>query len=63
MANTIFVADNTIPGLGASDLAWLGFAVSGDGSVASRPNPRGPRASRGPETRKLRDLGIDRESC
>ena len=63
MASMTFVADNTIPGLGASDLARLGFAVAGDGSVAPAAKARGVRASRGPETRRRRDLGIDRESC
>ena len=63
MANTIFVADNTIPGLGASDLARLGFGVAGSGFVGSMLSKRGLRVLSGTDTKQLRDLGVVRESC
>ena len=63
MANTIFVADNTIPGLGASDLARLGFGGAGSGLVGSILTKRGLGAFSGTDVKQLRDLGVVRESC
>jgi hypothetical protein len=60
MSKPVFVADNSIPGLGASDLARLSMTRTG-GPLDRAAQLR--RALRGTDTRLLRDLGIDRESC
>lgn len=64
MADYGFVADSTIPGLGASDLARLsdhaGFGLDG---VAGRRLVAFRRALHGIGDRGLRDLGLDRGSC
>ena len=60
MSMPAFVADITIPGLGASDLARLSGGLPGglmDRSAKMR------RALRAVDARLLRDLGLDRESC
>ncbi len=69
MANTPFVIDNTIPGLGASDLASLiggtyvtGFAAL-SGSRGERKAGVLKRAFRGVYREVLRDLGLNRDAC
>jgi hypothetical protein len=69
MANNPFIADNTIPGLGASDLASLMGAtyVMGLGAFAGRTKPGKPGALKGALRRlgavRLRDLGLNRDAC
>ncbi len=71
MANNPFIADTTIPGLGASDLANLVGAtyVMGFGALAGTANakPGKLRALRRALRRlgklRLRDLGLDRDAC
>jgi hypothetical protein len=69
MANKPFVADNTIPGLGASDLASLMGAtyVAGFGALAGSDTPGKLPALRRALGRlgalRLRDLGLDRDAC
>jgi hypothetical protein len=49
MANNPFIVDNTIPGLGASDLARLMGAtyVIGFGALAGEPRPKARRSLKG----------------
>ncbi len=69
MANNPFIVDNTIPGLGASDLANLmgatyvmGFAaLAGTNKPGKLPLLR--RALRKLGALRLRDLGLDRDAC
>ncbi len=69
MANNPFIADNTIPGLGASDLANLvgatyvmGFAaLAGTTKPGKLPILR--RALRKLGALKLRDPDLDRDAC
>ncbi len=69
MANNPFIADNTIPGLGASDLASMMGAtyVIGFGALARDARPTARRSLR--ETLRklgalrLRDLGLNRDAC
>ncbi len=69
MSNNPFIVDNTIPGLGASDLANLMGAtyVIGFGALAGTAKPgKLPllrRALRKLGTLRLRDLGLDRDAC
>jgi hypothetical protein len=64
MANHPFVADSTIPGLGASDLSRLsGHAGYGLDAAAGRQLVAFRRAFLGMDARVLRDLGLDRGSC
>ncbi len=69
MANNPFIVDNTIPGLGASDLARLIGAtyVIGFGGLAGTTKPGMLRALRRALRRlgtlRLRDLGLDRDAC
>ncbi len=74
MANNPFIVDNTIPGLGASDLANLvgatyvmGFAALAGGDLAGTTKPGMLRALRRAlrklGTFKLRDLGLNRNAC
>ncbi len=69
MSKNRFIADNSIPGLGASDLARLigGTYVTGFSALAggSRHNKPGvlKRAFRGAYREILRDLGLNRDSC
>ncbi len=69
MANNPFVVDNTIPGLGASDLASLIGAtyVAGFGALAGTTAPgKLPilrRALRKLGALRLRDLGLNRDAC
>ncbi len=69
MANNPFIVDNTIPGLGASDLANLMGAtyVMGFGALAgtAKPGKLGAlrRALRKLGTLRLRDLGLNRDAC
>ncbi len=69
MANNPFIVDNTIPGLGASDLANLMGAtyVMGFGALAGTTKPGKLRALRRALRRlgalRLRDLGLDRDAC
>ncbi len=74
MANNPFIVDNTIPGLGASDLANLlgatyvmGFGALAGGDLAGTATPgKLPilrRALRKLGTRRLRDPGLDRDAC
>ncbi len=69
MANNPFIVDNTIPGLGASDLANLMGAtyVMGFGALAGITKPGKLRALRRALRRlgtlRLRDLGLDRDAC
>ncbi len=69
MANNPFIVDNTIPGLGASDLANLVGAtyVLGFGALAGTAKPGKLRALRRALRRlgtlRLRDLGLDRDAC
>ncbi len=68
MANNPFIVDNTIPGLGASDLANLMGAtyVMGFAALATtRPGklPLLRRALRKLGALRLRDLGLDRDAC
>lgn len=64
MANTIFIADNTIPGLGASDLARLSTgAVVGAVDGRSRRLRALCRALRGVDRHLLKDIGFDRDAC
>ena len=60
MSKPAFVADITIPGLGASDLARLSAPRVG-GLLDRAATVR--RALRRIDVRMLRDLGLDRESC
>jgi hypothetical protein len=69
MANNPFIADNTIPGLGASDLANLvgatyvmGFAALA-GTTKPGKLPLLRRALRKLGALRLRDLGLDRDAC
>jgi hypothetical protein len=59
MANQPFIVDNTIPGLGASDLARLMGAtyVIGFGGIKSQPRPKARRSLMG-LLRKLAALRI-----
>ena len=61
MSKPAFIADITIPGLGASDLARLSSSRPGSGPLDRSANLR--RALRAVDVRLLRDLGLDRESC
>ncbi len=69
MANNPFIVDNTIPGLGASDLANLmgatyviGFgALAGTAKPGKLPNLR--RTLRKLGALRLRDLGLNRDAC
>ncbi len=69
MANNPFIVDNTIPGLGASDLANLMGAtyVMGFGAFAGTTKPGKLRALRRAlrrlGARRLRDPGLDRDAC
>ncbi len=69
MTSNSFIADKTIPGLGASDLANLIGAtyVAGFGALAGTTQPgKLPilrRALRKLGTLRLRDLGLDRDAC
>ena len=69
MSKKRFIADNTIPGLGASDLARLigGTYVTGIEALAGgrRHNKPGvlKRAFRGAYREVLRDLGLNRDAC
>ncbi len=69
MANNPFIVDNTIPGLGASDLANLMGAtyVMGFGALAGTTKPGMLRALRRALRRlgrlRLRDLGLNRDAC
>ncbi len=69
MANNPFIVDNTIPGLGASDLASLIGAtyVAGVGALAGTTAPgKLPilrRALRKLGALRLRDLGLNRDAC
>ncbi len=69
MAKNPFIVDNTIPGLGASDLASMMGAtyVLGFGALARDARP-GTRRSLRTAMRKLgarllRDLGLNRDAC
>ena len=68
MSNTPFIADNTIPGLGASDLASLVGAtyVAGFGALAGASEPGKLPALRRALGRlgalRLRDLGLNRDA-
>lgn len=60
MADYNFVADQTIPGLSARDLARQAsdaIGISSDRQSAFR------KAFRGFDRRALQDIGIDREGC
>jgi hypothetical protein len=69
MANNPFIVDNTIPGLGASDLANLIGAtyVMAFGALAGTNKPGMLRALRRALRRlgtlRLRDLGLNRDAC
>ncbi len=69
MANNPFTVDNTIPGLGASDLANLMGAtyVIGFGALAGTAKPGKLRALRQALRKlgalRLRDLGLNRDAC
>ena len=74
MANNPFIVDNTIPGLGASDLAnlvgatyVLGFAALSGGDLAGTGKPGKLRAIRRALRKlgalRLRDLGLNRDAC
>ncbi len=74
MANNPFIVDNTIPGLGASDLANLvgatyvmGFNALAGGDLAGTAKPGKLRALRRGLRRlgtlRLRDLGLNRDAC
>ncbi|MCH6588323.1 MAG: hypothetical protein IH805_08430 [Proteobacteria bacterium] len=74
MANNPFIVDNTIPGLGASDLASLmgatyviGFGALAGGDLAGTTKPGKLRALRRALRRlgalRLRDLGLNRDAC
>jgi hypothetical protein len=69
MASSPFIIDNTIPGLGASDLANLigatyvaGFAAL-DGTTEPGTLPILRRALRKLGAFRLRDLGLNRDAC
>ncbi|MFQ5468503.1 MAG: hypothetical protein ACE5DS_10275 [Kiloniellaceae bacterium] len=63
MANFIFIADNTIPGLGASDLARLSSGgVTGAGDGRSARLRALCRALRGTDRHLLQDIGLDSDS-
>ncbi len=68
MTSNSFIADNTIPGLGASDVASLIGAtyVAGFGALAGTTQPgKLPilrRALRKLGTLRLRDLGLNRDA-
>ncbi len=69
MASSPFIVDNTIPGLGASDLANLigatyvaGFAAL-DGTTEPGTLPILRRALRKLGAFRLRDLGLNRDAC
>ncbi len=61
MSTFAFIADVTIPGLSASDLARSNAGRADDGRGSRLSTLR--RALRGTDARLLRDMGIDRESC
>ncbi len=69
MANNPFIADNTIPGLGASELANLMGAtyVMGFGALAGNRKPGKLRALKRALGKlgavRLRDLGLNRDAC
>ncbi|MEE8505834.1 MAG: hypothetical protein V3S40_06405 [Kiloniellales bacterium] len=69
MSKHRFIADNTIPGLGASDLARLigGTYVTGIEALAGGSREGKPgvlkRAFRGAYREVLRDLGLNRDAC
>ena len=69
MSKNRFIADITIPGLGASDLARLiggtyvtGFSALAGGGPQSKPGVL-KRAFRGVYREILRDLGLNRDAC
>lgn len=64
MLNYSFVADSTMPGLGASELSRImaGTVASGDSEPSGRASYLLRRAWRS-DRRLLRDLGIDRDGC
>lgn len=65
MSNYLFVADSTIPGLGASELSRImaGTVASGDSTPSGRASYLLRRAWRSGDRHLLRDLGIDRDGC
>lgn len=65
MSNFLFVADSTIPGLGASELSRMmaGTVSSGDSEPSGRASYLLRRVWRNGDRRLLRDLGIDRDGC
>jgi len=69
MANNPFIVDNTIPGLGASDLASMMGAtyVLGFSALAHGARPTTRRSARATlrklGARLLRDLGLNRDAC
>ncbi len=68
MTSNSFIVDDTVPGLGASDLASLIGAtyVAGFGALAGTTQPGKLRALRRALRRlgalRLRDLGLDRDA-
>ena len=62
MANNIFVADNSIPGLSASEL-YRRATDSIGGLVRFRRDVELRSAFRGADRHTLRDLGLDRSAC
>jgi uncharacterized protein YjiS (DUF1127 family) len=70
MAKSSFVVDNTIPGLGASDLLRRASSIfsSTYGTLAgemarARRERQIQRALRGLDAHILRDIGMDRRAC
>lgn len=60
MANTIFVADNTMPGLGAADFVRRASDTIDTGGSVPGQDSRWRRGLRGLDRGLLRDIGLDR---
>lgn len=63
MADFAFVADRTIPGLSARDLARRAADAITMAFGGSEGQAEVRRAFRGSDRRLLQDIGIDRRSC
>lgn len=60
MAKMVFIADNTMPGLGAADFARRASDSIDSGGALPNQDSRWRRALRGLDRGLLRDIGLDR---
>lgn len=59
MANTIFIADSTMPGLGAAELVRRAIDGIYTGAAGPVRDKQWRRALRGLDRSLLRDIGVD----